>query len=35
MRASPPVPGIPWREVESEGILLNGERIPPGYDVGT
>ena len=35
MRASPPVPGVPWREVESEGILLNGEQIPPGYDVGT
>lgn len=35
MRVSPPVPGIPWREVESEGVLLNGEQIPPGYDVGT
>ncbi|KAI9812638.1 MAG: hypothetical protein M1827_004627 [Pycnora praestabilis] len=35
MRISPPVPGIPWREVEGDGVFLDGKQIPSGYNVGT
>ena len=35
MRVCPPVPGIPWRETESEGIVINGNYVPPKCNVGT
>jgi cytochrome P450 len=35
LRICPPVPGIPWREVEEGGVTVDGEYIPGGYDVGT
>ena len=35
MHICPPVPGIPWREIESSGTLIDGEQIPAGYNVGT
>ncbi|MCJ1392072.1 hypothetical protein MMC18_004939 [Xylographa bjoerkii] len=35
LRICPPVPGIPWREIESGGIVVDGEHLPSGYDVGT
>ncbi|MCJ1382415.1 hypothetical protein MMC17_005528 [Xylographa soralifera] len=35
LRICPPVPGIPWREIESCGVVVDGEPLPAGYDVGT
>ena len=35
MRISPSTPGIPLREVLSTTVLIDGERIPSGTDVGT
>ncbi|KAI9705274.1 MAG: hypothetical protein M1820_005272 [Bogoriella megaspora] len=35
MRMSPPIPGIPFREVESDGAHVDGQWIPGGYTVGT
>ncbi|KAI9874884.1 MAG: hypothetical protein M1830_009181 [Pleopsidium flavum] len=35
LRICPPVPGIPWREVESGGIVIDGEHIPTACNVGT
>ena len=35
MRMSPPIPGIPFREVEAGGAQVDGHWIPGGYSVGT
>jgi cytochrome P450 len=35
LRMSPPVPGIPWREVEDGGIQVDTDYVPAGYTVGT
>lgn len=35
LRMSPPVSGMLWRRVEDGGLVISGERIDPGYDVGT
>lgn len=35
LRLSPPFGGIFWREVKSQGIYIDGEHIPAGYDVGS
>ena len=32
---SPPAGGAMWREVEAEGVQINDNYIPRGYDVGT
>ena len=34
MRMSPPISGTLWREVCRDGIILDGELVPPGNDVG-
>lgn len=35
MRMSPATPGFPLREVLSPGLVVDGQHIPPGIDVGT
>ena len=35
MRISPSTPGIPYREVLTDGIVVDGTSIPQGVDVGT
>ncbi|KAB2100110.1 hypothetical protein AG0111_0g11743 [Alternaria gaisen] len=35
LRLSPPVGGAPWRRVVSDGLLVDGQSIPAGCDVGT
>ena len=34
-RMSPATPGFPSREVLSPGLVVDGQRIPPGIDVGS
>ena len=34
LRMSPPVGGAPWREILDRGLTIDGNTIPPGYDVG-
>ena len=35
LRISPPAVGSHWREVEPEGLTVDGEFVPGGYEVGT
>lgn len=35
LRLAPPAPGALWREVISDGVVIDGQRIPIGCDVGT
>ena len=34
MRICPPTAGVPWREVESKGMTVDGDYIPEGVDIG-
>ena len=34
MRMSPAAPGAMWREAEPDGLCIDGELIPGGYDIG-
>ena len=34
LRICPPTAGVPWREVESKGMMVDGEYLREGVDVG-
>ena len=35
LRLCPPTPGVPWRETEESGAIVDDQFLPPGTDVGT
>ena len=35
LRMSPPAGGAPWREVAAGGLIIDGQYLPAGVDVGT